>query len=50
MNFIIDGLIFFFIITMAIRGFFRGFIEEFGQMIGLIISSLISLTQFYKMR
>ena len=48
MNFIIDGLIFFFIITMAIRGFFRGFIEEFGQMIGLIISSLISLTQFYK--
>ena len=49
MNWVFDGLIFCFIFLLAIRGYYRGFIEEFGQIIGLIISSLISISQSYRL-
>ena len=49
MNWIFDGLIFCFILLLAIRGYQKGFIEEFGQIIGLIISSLISISQSYRL-
>ena len=49
MNWVFDGLIFCFIFLLAIKGYQRGFVEEFGQIIGLIISSLISISQSYRL-
>ena len=49
MNFIIDSLIFIFILILSIRGYFKGFIEEFGHTIGLIVSLLISISNYQKL-
>ena len=49
MNFIIDSLIFIFILALSIRGYFKGFIEEFGHTIGLIVSLLISISNYQKL-
>ena len=46
MNFIIDSLIFIFIIALSIRGYFKGFIEEFGHTFGLIVAILISISNY----
>lgn len=43
MNWIIDSLIICFIILLAIRGYSKGFIEEFGEMVGLYFSGLLSI-------
>tara|TARA_X000001036_G_scaffold376075_1_gene365231 strand:- start:249 stop:776 length:528 start_codon:yes stop_codon:yes gene_type:complete len=49
MNLIIDSLIFIFIIALSIRGYFKGFIEEFGHTFGLIVTILISISNYQKL-
>tara|TARA_B110000438_G_C15746424_1_gene620956 strand:- start:844 stop:1371 length:528 start_codon:yes stop_codon:yes gene_type:complete len=49
MNFILDSLIFIFIITLAIRGYYNGIIEEFGYTFGLIVTILISMLNYQKL-
>ena len=49
MNLIIDSLIFIFIIALSIRGYFKGFIEEFGHTFGLIVAILISISNYQKL-
>ena len=49
MNVVIDSSIFIFILALSIRGYFRGFIEEFGHTFGLIVAILISISNYQKL-
>ena len=44
MNFLLDIIIFFYIIFAGFRGFYRGFLEQIGQILSLTISFLVSFT------
>jgi uncharacterized membrane protein required for colicin V production len=49
MNVILDSLIFIFIAVLSIRGYHKGFIEEFGHTFGLISAILISISNYQKL-
>lgn len=42
----IDGLALAVILVFAIFGFYRGFVEEFGKLLGLIVSSVTALKTY----
>ena len=44
MSWFLDGLAIFFILFLGVVGFRRGFIEELGRLIGLILAILISVS------
>tara|TARA_B100001758_G_C18320500_1_gene562925 strand:- start:200 stop:727 length:528 start_codon:yes stop_codon:yes gene_type:complete len=44
MTWFLDGLAILFILFLGYNGFNRGFIEEFGRLVGLIIAILISMS------
>ena len=44
MSWFLDGLAIFFILFLGMTGFKRGFIEELGRLVGLIIAILISIS------
>jgi membrane protein required for colicin V production len=49
MSWFLDGLAILFVVLLGIVGFKRGFIEELGRLIGLIIAILISVSNSAKL-
>ena len=41
----LDSLAIFFIIIMGYSGFIKGFIEEFGRLLGLILAVFVSMSK-----
>ena len=48
MSWFLDGLALLFIVLLGVIGFKRGFIEEFGRLLGLIFAILISISNSTK--
>ncbi len=43
---VLDGLALLFILTFAVIGFYHGFVDEFGKLLGLIVSTVAALNTY----